>query len=145
MNHNPPPEALVIVDAPFGGRGDRVPVPQSRAAVLLAMGFDARDLKRAYTRNVEALDATLPERRRERQHADGGIEITIELGGAPDWRTRLEAIEQMYGIAGLSNIRLDPSDDRGPVSIRIVVNESPSGPLTSGVRVSMPASEPGRE
>ena len=106
----------------------------TRERALVAMGFDLEHLAEAYGQTRAALTAVTPERRRVKKLSSGEIEETIEDGGAPDWKTRMEATRQMYALGGVRAVELEPDATKAPVTIKVVIGETtPAAPTTTTV------------
>lgn len=95
----------------------------TRERVLTAMEFDPlRDLRNAHRQRRRALRAVLPAKHKIRTLPTGETEETTEEGGAPDWPTRLRAIDQMDRLAGISDRNLESGQDTGrPIAVQIIV------------------------
>lgn len=113
-----------------------------RAMILVDAGFDyVGDVRRALRRTRRALSAVRPERVRTRTWPDGGVETTVEAGGAPDWPTRQRAAEHIYMLAGLtdrSRSESEHGDALRPVAVNIIVQgQKPSQGEDVAVRVAL--------
>jgi hypothetical protein len=85
----------------------------TRDTVLMVAGFDPTvDLRLALQRHREALSA--------------------EKDGAPDHRTRLDAVELMYRLGGVRDIKLDDPEAAPPALTLTIVTGSQS---QTGVKV----------
>ena len=120
------------------------PVVITRDDVLRAAGFKPiEDLKRAVTRNRQALNAVRPGRRTETSEPDGSLTVKIEHGGAPDWDARLKAVELFYDLGDVRKPREEQDASSGrPIAVAIFLDGSDGGPPrpplpTDGVRVHL--------
>lgn len=111
-----------------------------RDRLLELAGVTPADLRRAMDRTRDALDATLPAKRRVKTLATGEIEETIDEGGAPDWDARLKASDQLCDRIGLRGFR--PAQESGegliPITaVAIVLHTGEGKPkaLTPGAKV----------
>lgn len=119
-----PEEKIVVIEAEGIGLF-------SRQSIAKHLRFDPADIQKAYSRNVEALDATKSERRTVKRNSlkttdgrlvKGTVETTVEKGGSPDWPVRLKASELLLAMAGLKEPQDKPEPPR-EINLTIVTGD----------------------
>ena len=111
----------------------------TRERLLDAAGFEAvEDVRRAVTRDREALDAILPEKRIHKLDKNGQPYVEWHEGGAPDYDTRLRASEHVYDLADVRKRRDDDrTDPNRPVAVNIILTDAQPSIQANGVEVHL--------
>lgn len=93
---------------------------------LFLAGFKQEHLRHALARDLEALDAVVPEKRTWERNKAGELELTKrEEGGAPDHPVRLRAAENLFDWVGFKGKREREGGTGKPVQVTINLTAAP--------------------